>query len=289
MQKTYICKYCNKQYSSNESRNGHQTWCKSNPNVSQTKLKISSTLRGVFHNIEESNKVNYKRLCQKCNNQYDLFISKRAYELGQYKKYCSRSCANSRQWNEQDKQKISTSCKNSSKVKVAAKIRSESYKKPKYKKNCPICGSQFYVTEKGSIKKYCKWDCYKLHTKILRKTPVCAGYNHGGGVGKSGWYKGIWCDSSWQLAYVLYCLDHKIQIKRNKQAFPYMYNKVQYLYYPDFQVQGQLVEIKGYKDKKWNYKLSQCNNLKIIDSNSIQLYLQYSKSKYGNNFITLYQ
>ena len=41
------------------------------------------------------------------------------------------------------------------------------------------------------------------------------GYRQGSGRGKKGWYKGFFCDSSWELAYVIYCLDHNIDIKRN--------------------------------------------------------------------------
>jgi len=32
----------------------------------------------------------------------------------------------------------------------------------------------------------------------------------GSGRGKSGWYKGYWCDSSWELAYVIYNIDHDV-------------------------------------------------------------------------------
>lgn len=30
------------------------------------------------------------------------------------------------------------------------------------------------------------------------------GYRPGSGIGKQGWYKNYWCDSSWELAYVIY-------------------------------------------------------------------------------------
>ena len=32
------------------------------------------------------------------------------------------------------------------------------------------------------------------------------------GYGKHGWYKEYWCDSSWELAYVIYNLDYRNQI-----------------------------------------------------------------------------
>lgn len=42
------------------------------------------------------------------------------------------------------------------------------------------------------------------------------GYRKGSGVGKSGWYNGIYCDSSWELAYVIYHIDNNLPIIRNK-------------------------------------------------------------------------
>ena len=42
-------------------------------------------------------------------------------------------------------------------------------------------------------------------------------------MGIKGWYKGFWCDSSWELAYVIYNLDHGIEFRRNTEKFEYEY------------------------------------------------------------------
>lgn len=72
------------------------------------------------------------------------------------------------------------------------------------------------------------------------------------GVGRAykGWYKNYWCDSQWELAFVIYCIDHNIKIDRCQESFEYNYDNETHLYYPDFIVDGKYIEIKGYQSKK---------------------------------------
>ena len=67
----------------------------------------------------------------------------------------------------------------------------------------------------------------------------------------NGWYRGIWCDSSWELAYIVYNLNHNISVVRNTDKFPYIYNNRVKYYYPDFIVDNEYIEIKGYKSPEW--------------------------------------
>lgn len=71
------------------------------------------------------------------------------------------------------------------------------------------------------------------------------GYRPGSGVGKSGWYDGIWCDSTWELAFVIWCQTHGKHVERNTERFDYEFEGVKRKYLPDFIVDGQLIEIKG--------------------------------------------
>ena len=50
------------------------------------------------------------------------------------------------------------------------------------------------------------------------------GYQEKSGRGKKGRYKGIWCDSSWELAFVLYCLDRNRSISRCKERRSFILN-----------------------------------------------------------------
>jgi hypothetical protein len=71
------------------------------------------------------------------------------------------------------------------------------------------------------------------------------GYRQGSGIGKSGRYEGIWCDSTWELAYIIWCKSLGKNITRNSETFQYEFDGKQRRYLPDFIVDGQIVEIKG--------------------------------------------
>ena len=58
-------------------------------------------------------------------------------------------------------------------------------------------------------------------------------------------YKNIWCDSSWELAFVIYHLDNNFTIERNKLGLDYNYNNKDRKYFPDFIVDNIYYEIKG--------------------------------------------
>ena len=107
---------------------------------------------------------------------------------------------------------------------------------------------------------------------------------------RKGWYKGYWCDSSWELAFVIYNLEHDIPFERNKKGFPYIYYKKQHLFYPDFIVDGKYVEIKGVMTKKNKAKIAAFPEpITILMEKEMQKYLSYVKSKYGKGFAKLYE
>lgn len=71
------------------------------------------------------------------------------------------------------------------------------------------------------------------------------GYRPGSGIGKSGWYNGIWCDSTWELAFLIWCQEQGKCIERNTERFTYVFDGKEHKYLPDFIVDGELIEIKG--------------------------------------------
>lgn len=81
----------------------------------------------------------------------------------------------------------------------------------------------------------------------MKKNPLAGGRRIGSGRGKKGWYKGIYCDSSWELAYLVYYLDHGKNIKRCKEHREYIFNNEKHIYIPDFVTDEGIIEIKGYK------------------------------------------
>ena len=68
----------------------------------------------------------------------------------------------------------------------------------------------------------------------IAKAKNYGGYKPGGGRGKSGWFKGYWCDSSYELAWVIYNLDHNIKFERNTERFIYISSGITRYWIPDF-------------------------------------------------------
>jgi hypothetical protein len=115
------------------------------------------------------------------------------------------------------------------------------------------------------------------------------GYRQGSGRGKKGWYKGFFCDSSYELAYVMYCVDHGIDIKRNTEKRQYFWNNKVMNYIPDFIVQGHVIEIKGYKTEQWDAKLKANPDVTVLYEKDLTAVFNYVVNKYGKNYIELYE
>jgi len=154
-------------------------------------------------------------------------------------------------------------------------------------KICENCNNLFLP--KRNKNNFCSKSCsckyrmmdeqYKKQISDSCKKSSCGGIRKGAGRGKNGWYKGYWCDSSWELAYVIYNLDHNIKFERNKQGFEYIYKNKTHKYYPDFILEdGTYIEIKGHLDDKNKEKIKQFkHDIIIIDKKHIQWYLNYVK------------
>lgn len=117
------------------------------------------------------------------------------------------------------------------------------------------------------------------------------GYRPGSGVGKSGWYKNIWCDSSWELAFVLFCEMQGKEIKRSKQTFKYELDGKIRTYHPDFEVDDRLIEIKGRRktDAEIEAKLASCPSIEILLEAQMTPILEEVVRKYGKQFVSLYK
>lgn len=124
----------------------------------------------------------------------------------------------------------------------------------------------------------------------IAKNNGFGGYKPGIGRGRRGRYKGIWCDSSWELAYVIFNLDHGIKFERNKKAFVYQYKGRDSRFYPDFVLPDETyVEIKGYWSEQFSIKIEQFpGKLLILSRKEVLPYLDYVKQKYGKDFTRLY-
>jgi len=126
--------------------------------------------------------------------------------------------------------------------------------------------------------------------KISEKAKISnGGLRQGSGRGKKGWYKNIFCDSSWELAFVLYHLDHNILIERCKEVRTYIWESKERKYYPDFVINGVIYEIKGYKTPQWNIKQQSNPDIVCLFEKDIKKYLEYAINRYGKGFTSLYE
>ena len=214
-------------------------------------------------------------------------------------RFCSRACANLREHSEETKQKIAKAITGTTKVykNRSAKINRSELFKIKYAqspKTCTVCGA--VLPFEGRKRKTCSETCRRA---LIGQVTARSAEKHGGnnnisgvrGTAKYGTYKGYVCDSSYELAFVIYCLDHNIPIQRNHTGFCYTYKDETHNYFPDFIINNDTyVEIKGYTtdlDKaKWDYFPSDVK-FELIDKAKITPYITYCKQTYGD-FVQLY-
>lgn len=112
---------------------------------------------------------------------------------------------------------------------------------------------------------------------------------------KRGYYKGYWCDSGWELAFIVYNLDHNIKFQRNTKGYDYWFENNFHRVYPDFILEdGTIVQIKGWFGQKNQQKIKTLKELfkdkfvLITKKEMQQIYLPYVIQTYGNNFYELY-
>lgn len=101
-------------------------------------------------------------------------------------------------------------------------------------------------------------------------------------------------DSLPELAVWLYMVDHNIDIQRNTSSFSYSFNGCNHVCFPDFIIDGQLVEIKGdYLFKKMlventienaKYRCLLENKVEVWTSSTYNKYLNwFNKKGYDKN------
>ena len=107
---------------------------------------------------------------------------------------------------------------------------------------------------------------------------------------KRGKYKGIICDSIYELVFLIYCLDHNISIKRNSDYFNYVFEGKTRRYYPDFYLPetATYIELKGYKDARVDIKLQSVlnsgNKIDILYKQDLLPYFEYVGKTYNKRF-----
>jgi 5-methylcytosine-specific restriction endonuclease McrA len=148
----YKCQYCNETFvfDKKQQAGAHVTNCSMNPNKKSIINKI----------LVSKNQVKNERIlnCDKCGKEYSLNLTEHIFLSGDYRKHCSRICANSRIRTDEIKNKISNSIKLWNET-PEAKIRLiRDKEKRRTNRKCVNCGGEF-LTLKTSPKKYCSLKC----------------------------------------------------------------------------------------------------------------------------------
>jgi hypothetical protein len=251
-------------------------------------IKCSTVSNAILNKkYSEKKEIDYYDNPKRCVNCSEVIPFKKKNQNN----YCSIKCSaiylqkngGNRKYSEEDRKKISEWAK---KYAFRPKKTGKDVK-------CIYCDNIFYKN-KASTRTACSKKCYYEYAKSnnLLKNRGMGGLRLKGGRGKQGWYKGYFCNSSWELAWVIYNLDHNIKFQRNTCGFPYIYQDKKFKFFPDFIMESDnnYVEIKGYMDEKNQAKI-RCfpYKLTVLDKLNIKTYLDYVQNKYGKDFISLYE
>ena len=192
-------------------------------------------------------------------------------------KFCSRSC--SAKYNNKKRIENGWSLSSDSRLQISKKLTKRIAKPGKrgpregtYENRvCTHCSSMFVVS-KMSNRKYCSKTCSSHYV---------GGYREGSGRAKTGYYKGIYCGSTYELVWVIYNLDNNNTFIR----FPGFleHNKVKY--YPDFLIDNTIIEIKGYEkqesvDKKTKVAQHYGYNVTILRKEQLQTEFNWVSDNY---------
>jgi hypothetical protein len=205
--------------------------------------------------------------CPKCNKEHT--------KSG---KYCSRSCANSRgprsiEFKELMRQKLQGR-------KIGPNVNKGKHLISRIIKICPTCNLSFQTTI-AENKKYCSKTCFVKNA---------GGNREGAGKAKTGYYKGIYCGSTYELAWVIYNLDHGNAFTRFNGFLEENGKK----YYPDFLIENKIIEIKGYESvesvqKKTKIAESHGFTVNVLRREQLQKEFNWVKQNYTyKNMYELY-
>jgi hypothetical protein len=115
-----------------------------------------------------------------------------------------------------------------------------------------------------------------------KKAP--GGYRNGSGRSKAGYYKGIYCGSTYELCWVIWALDNDIGFTRFTETLDNGVLK----YIPDFLLDDgkTIIEIKGYEkeesvDAKTKLAESMGYNVEVLRKDRLKKMFDHVYKKYG--------
>lgn len=240
----YYCQYCNKEYKDNGNKTKHEKYfCKLNP--------LSDLMRPS----------NY--CCRYCGKKHST-----APSLGRHEISCNNNPEGYKHapWNKGLTKETSD----------IIRIKAEKFSR-RVEEEGPIGAAGL----KGNLNPSTRPE---VRSKVSAKMK---GNHHNDpnktGRGKKGWYKGFFCSSTYELAFVIYCLDHNINIQRFDGYYDYVYNEEAHRYYPDFIIDNCIYEIKGYYTDQVKAKTEAVTDreIKVLYRDDLKEVFDYILSAYN--------
>lgn len=106
----------------------------------------------------------------------------------------------------------------------------------------------------------------------------------------TGYFNKIYCESSYELIFLIYCFDNNIKVERCPFKFSYTYDNKKHLYFPDFYLPeyDMIIELKGknqyYKKDVVKLKAESVKDhsyLIIWDEDITNKYIPWILNRYG--------
>ena len=290
----YVCD-CGRVFDKPNSFNGHKSHCKvhlektgrlhvRNKVDSEIGLKSGQTLKSRHRKLTEiklNQWVEEQHICETCGK-----IMSTKWGSG---RFCSKSCANTRSHSQITKDKIKKNSLDGAKCGAISKHNKALDKYYSSPNICNVCKS--IIPYEFRYRKTCSDNCFRVLMSTYSKESVIT---HGGNINQIGFkshiqgnYKGFHCDSTWELAFIVYHLEHNILFERNKEYFPYLYEGKEHNYFPDFKIGNEYIEVKGYVDEVVKAKIEQFpkdKKLVMLQYNEMKPMIDYCIEKYGNNY-----
>lgn len=256
----FYCKYCGRHSTTKQGIRIHEKRCPSNPDRIISLIKNEETIQIPYNKLNEYLSQGWKTI----SAYYDKLSKHNIHNIGKLQYY---------------KEDI---------IKYISKNEVDEYEKNGWRHGTP---EYLKIKSQQNRKHLGKADTYEGEIERRRKisetmknNPLCGGNREGSGRGHKGMFHGIYCDSSWELAFVVYYVEHNLYIERCNEKRNYNFNGENRVYIPDFKTSDGIIEIKGYSTKQWVEKLRQNPDIKVYYESDMQPYLEYVESKYGKKF-----
>jgi hypothetical protein len=268
----YTCKLCSRKFTNSQSLNSHVRHCRL---AQEGKTWFDTSTPSTIEKFQKLSEIR-SHARPKC-----LVCGKECKELGA--KFCSSGCSHvGKKYHHGQPRSESTKQKIRESTLKTLGDRTLSYK------NCVICGNIFKPRMK--ISTCCSRKCGGISAGIANKGKKRpgqgGGYREGSERAKSGWYKGFYCGSTYELIFLIYHLERGIGIRRSSASLPYEFEGRVCHYHPDFEVERTIYEIKGYSNAKAEAKKVTFPEIVIIGTNKIKE-MQNNCSLAGKNITEL--